>query len=60
MLVLALAMEPRATLFTDENAMRLVATATGLPVLAPLVPGGFSLAPQGHMYREALQRVGED
>jgi predicted nucleic acid-binding protein len=53
MLVLALAMEQRATLLTDENAMRLVATATGLPVLAPLVPGGFSLAPQGHMYREA-------
>ena len=60
MLVLALAMEPRATLFTDENAICLVATATGLAGLAPLVHGGFSLAPQGHMYREALPRVGED
>jgi predicted nucleic acid-binding protein len=60
MLVLALAMEQRATLLTDDNAMRLSATATGIPVLDPLVHGGFSLAPQGHMYREALQRVGED
>ena len=53
MLVLGLAMEPRATLFTDDHAMCFLATATGIPVLDPLVQGGFSLAPQGHMYREA-------
>jgi hypothetical protein len=60
MLVLALAMEQRATLFTDDNAICFLATATGIAVLDPLVQGGFSLAPQGHMYREAFQRVGED
>jgi uncharacterized protein len=29
------------------------------PVLDQLVHGGFYLDPQGHIYREALQRVGE-
>ena len=60
MLVLAMAMEQRATLLTDDNAIRLLATATGIPVLDQLVQGRFYLAPQGRVYREALQRVGED
>jgi uncharacterized protein len=82
MLVLALAMEQRATLLTDDNAIRLLAAANDIPVMGSigillrarldgvlpalkpvldqLVRGGFYLDPQGHVYREALQRVGED
>ena len=53
MRVLALALEPRATLLTDDNAICLLATATGIAGLDLLVHGGCSLAPQGHLYREA-------
>jgi uncharacterized protein len=82
MLVLALAIEQRATLLTDDNAIRLLATTNDIPVIGSigifirarldgvipalkpvldqLVHGGFYLDPQGQVYREALQRVGED
>jgi hypothetical protein len=30
------------------------------PLLDQRIAAGFHLAPQGHVYREALQRVGED
>jgi len=30
------------------------------PLLDQLITAGFHLDPQGHVYREALQRVGED
>jgi uncharacterized protein len=82
MLVLALAIEQRATLLTDDNAIRLLAAANDIPVIGSigifirarldgvipalkpvldqLVYGGFYLDPQGQVYREALQRVGED
>jgi len=30
------------------------------PLLDQLIAAGFHLDPQGHVYREALQRVGED
>ena len=81
LLVLALAKEQRATLLTDDNALRLLTAANDIPaigsigillrarldgvipalkpVLDRLVHGGFYLDPQGHVYREALQRVGE-
>jgi predicted nucleic acid-binding protein len=81
LLVLALAVEQRATLLTDDNAVRLLAAANDIPVIGSigilirarldgvipalkpvldqLVQGGFYLDPQGIVYRDALQRVGE-
>ena len=81
LLVLALAQEQRAILLTDDNTLRLLAAANGIPVIGSigilvrarldgvipalkpvldqLVQSGFYLDPQGHVYREALQRVGE-
>jgi hypothetical protein len=81
LLVLALAVEQRVTLLTDDNAVRLLAAANGIPVIGSigilvrarldgvipalkpvldqLVHGGFYVDPQGQVYREALQRVGE-
>jgi predicted nucleic acid-binding protein len=81
LLVLALAVEQRTILLTDDNALRLLAATNGIPVIGSigilvrarldgvipalkpvldqLVQGGFYLDPQGQVYREALQRVGE-
>ena len=82
MLVVALAIEQRTTLLTDDNGGRMLAMAQNVPVIGSigillrarldgmiaalkplldqLIAAGFHLDPQGHVYREALQRVGED
>jgi predicted nucleic acid-binding protein len=81
-MVVALAIEQHATLLTDDNAVRMLATAHGVlvigsigilirarldgviaalkPLLDQLIAAGFHLDPHGHVYREALQHVGED
>jgi predicted nucleic acid-binding protein len=81
MLVLALAIKQHAILLTDDNAIRLVATANDIPVIGSigilirarldgvipalkplldqLVASGFHLDPQGQVYHNALERVGE-
>ena len=81
-MVVALAIEQRTTLLTDDNGVRMLAMAHSVPVIGSigiliracldglidalkplldqLIAAGFHLDPQGHVYREALQRVGED
>jgi uncharacterized protein len=82
MRVMALAMEQKVTLLTDDNGVRMLAMAHHVPVIGSigilirahldgvvpslkplldqLIATGFHLDPQGHVYREALARVGED
>ena len=81
-MVVALAVEQHATFLTDDNGVRMLAMAHGVPVtgsigilirarldgmiaalkplLDQLIAAGFHLDAQGHVYREALQRVGEN
>jgi predicted nucleic acid-binding protein len=81
-LVVALAIEQRTTLLTEDNGVLMLAMAQNVPVIGSigvlirarldgmiaalkplldlLIAAGFHLEPQGHVYREALQRVGED
>jgi len=81
MRVVALAIEQRFTLLTDDNGVRMLAMAHNVsvigsigilirahrdgviaalkPLLDQLIAAGFHLDPQGQVYREALQRVGE-
>ena len=81
-MVVALAIEQRTTLLTDDNGVHILAMAQNVPVIGSigilirarldgiilalkplldqLIAAGFYLVPQGHVYREALQRVGED
>ena len=80
-MVVTLAIEQHTTLLTDDNAVRMLAMAHGVPVIGSigilirarldgviaalqplldqLIAAGFHLAPQGQVYQEALQRVGE-
>ena len=80
-MVVALAIEQHTTLLMDDNAVRLLAIAHGVPVIGSmgilirarldvvvaalkplldqLIAAGFHLDPQGHVYSEALRRVGE-
>ncbi len=82
MRVVALAIEQRFTLLTDDNGVRMLAMAQNVPVIGSigilirarldgvivafkplldqLIAAGFHVDPQGQVYREALQRVGED